>query len=112
MSKEKKIKEREKVINLLAAALKKAGVPFVRDGWTENKSSKPPFDECEWLDIHLYSPKKTKRYTIHMYFTQNSTDLDSVEIFTEKKLRGYDEDNPKRLATYDRSNKTKKAKGT
>ena len=73
-----------KLITQIQNALKDAGIKVKRDGWQENNASVPPNDNCEWLDIYLNKGKSKKKHIIHMYFSQNSNVLDTVEVWKGK----------------------------
>jgi hypothetical protein len=82
--KKKQKNTKVKLIDILYAELKDAGIKVKRDGWKENEHSNPPHDECEWLDIKLKKHRSKKKHVIHLYFTQNGTRLDSVEVWKGK----------------------------
>ena len=93
--KEKKIADKDKLITILQKALLDAGYEVERDGWTENSSSVPPHDECEWLDASLFD-REGNKIDVHFYFSRNSTRLENLEIFKSKEKSGFNE--PKLLA--------------
>ena len=85
--------ESTKLIDILHHSLEKAGYEVERDSWIENSNSTPPNDKCSWLDVRLpHATKEDKRYTVHFYFTENSTTLEDVRIFKSKKKTKWTED--------------------
>lgn len=85
----KKSAKKEKLIDLLHAALQKqAGFQVVRDGWDETSKGRLE-DHAEWLEINIPTEDENKRMCVHFYFDQNSTRLDDVIIYKQRKKKGY-----------------------
>ncbi len=78
--KTKKRADKPSLINTLHKALLKLGLGVERDGWQETEHSNPPNDNCEWLDIPL-KDKAGNIYTVHFYFSHDSSELASLQIF-------------------------------
>lgn len=84
--KDQKVSEDSKLIDILHDSLIKAGYEVNRDSWVENQNSTPPNDNCSWLDIQIpHREDENKRYTVHLYFSNDSTKLEDVSIFKSKK---------------------------
>jgi hypothetical protein len=87
----KKLKNK-RLIDAMEEALLNGKVEVIRDGWEDTDYSKEPAvdDHCEWLDIKVYN-REGDCYTVHFYFTENSTLLEHIEIFFEKKIVTFDD---------------------
>jgi hypothetical protein len=81
----KKRNKQPKLIDILEKALRSAGYEVERDGWQENKFSKPPFDNCEWLDVKgpMIDKKTGEHMLVHFYFTKNSNVLEEMSLYRE-----------------------------
>lgn len=83
---EKDTKQVPKLIDILQESLVKAGYEVNRDSWVENENSTPPNDKCSWLDIQIpHNSDGDKRYTVHLYFSNDSTNLEELSIFKSKR---------------------------
>ena len=76
----------KKDIDRFEEQLRKANIDFERGGWTENITK----DHCEWLDIKLPSKSKKYRLALSLYFKYNSTMLESIRVFKEKRIITYE----------------------
>ena len=72
-----------KLIDKLAEALKKADIPFERDGWTERIGYTKPTREG-WIDIELPT-NGLNTITVHLFFKDGEKVLSDVQVFENKK---------------------------
>lgn len=87
-------KPRLKFIDKLQQVLVDAGINVKRKGWedysfdTKGVRSEEPNDPCEWLDI-CTNEENGIRYKVQFYFSKNSMKLENVDVFIQKRKKGW-----------------------